>query len=417
MNVSSTQALPTKNFIKELIQKDSEIKSTYQKFTSQMHGELIPRNHFFEWVGKKTIPERQVQIVHHFKSLGKFNDFHVCVLTDKPMKFIAAESKCDGISGTVEIITVDKLNEDFYKALKDSNEPDCDKLHKDFVNITQLHNVGLENQALRSDYYRLALLYTYGGIHSDTNIPLKELDSSASALQYPLIPLRGKNGLIIRTTDIPVVGFSGTVPLWDNSLIASQKNNQIVLSMIKHMLNLENKLKDILIESSNKSEFKKTLSLHDAMRLWQCKEEYYIKASIELTKNAYRIASPDITEEVLNSLASQVKDDLVPALKSTEHAVAKQQGLLTARHCIVSRMLGGGTDALTPIMRKKLTRGKLIREQLKELEDFAKSLSFPLPDDQPSYANIKPLQDGRNHKGLCSWYGQSNPHYVDDSNM
>ncbi|MGO0309072.1 glycosyltransferase [Endozoicomonas acroporae] len=412
MNISSTQASPTKNFIKELIQKDAEIKSAYQEFTSQTHGELIPRNHFFEWVGKKTLPERQVQIVHHFKSLGKFNDFHVCILTDKPMKYIAAESKCDGISGTVEIITVDKLNEDFYKALKDSNEPDCDKLHKDFVNITQLHNVGLENQALRSDYYRLALLYTYGGIHSDINIPLKGLDSSASALQYPLIPLRGKNGLLIRTIDLPVVGSDKKLPHWDNALIASKKNNQIILSMIKHMLNLENKLKDILIENSNKSEIKKTLSLHDAMRLWQCKEEYYIKASIELTKNSISIAFPDSSEEYLNSLASPVKDHVVSALQSTEHAVAKQQGRLTARHCIVTRMLGGGTDALTPILREQLTR-----KQYNGAEDFAKSLSFPLPDDQPSYANIKPLHDERDHKGLGSWYGKPNPHYVDDSNM
>ncbi|MBO9482736.1 glycosyltransferase [Salinisphaera sp. G21_0] len=417
MNISSTQVSHTNNLFKELIRKDSEIKSAYQEFTGQTHGELMPRNQFFEWVGKKTLPERQVQIVHHFKNLGKFNDFHVCVLTDKPMKVIAAESKCDGISGTMEIITVDKLNEDFYKALKDSNEPDCDKLYKDFVNSTQLHNVGLENQALRSDYYRLALLYTYGGIHSDINIPLKELDSSASALQHPLIPLRGKNGLLIRTIDIPVPGSGGTVPHWDNSLIASQKNNQIVLSMIKHMLNLENKLKETLIENSDNSEIKKTLTLHDAMRLWQCKEEYYIKAFIEFTKNAMRNAYPDSSEEYLNSIASQVKDNLVPALKSTEYAVAKQQGLVTARHCIVTRMLGGGTDALTPIIREQLSSEQLIREQYIAIEDFTKSLRFPFPDDQPSYANIKPLHDGRNHRGLRSWYGQSNPDYVDDSNM
>lgn len=412
----SPRALPANNLFQELIQKDSEIKSTYQEFKSQIYGELIPRNHFFEWVGNKTLPERQVQIVHHFKSLAKFNDFHVYVLTDKPMKFIAAESSCDGISGAVDVITVDQLNEDFYKALKNSKIPDCDKLHKDFVNSTRLHNAGLENQALRIHYYRLALLYTYGGIHSDINIPLKELDSSASAIQPPLIPLKGKNGLLMQTLDYSD-GYGPTVSIPTNSLIASLKNNQIILSMIKNMLKTENKLKGILIEASDENDFKKTLTLHDAMRLWQCKEEYFVKAHLEHLKTIYEIdraavktARSTISEESVNSTIDNLKDHIIPALKIRKrqgYAELKPQGLLTARHCVVTKIFAGGTNALT----------SLLQRQYKGPEDFIEYSGFPLPNNQPSYANIKPVRDASTFLGLGSWYGKPNPHYVDDNNL
>lgn len=412
MNISSHQALPASNLFQELKQKDSEIKSTYQEFKSQIHGELIPRNHFFEWVGNKTLPERQVQIVHHFKSLAKLNDFHVYILTDKPMKFIATESRCDGITGAVDIITVDQLNEDFYKALKNSKVPDYDKLYKDFVYNTRLHNAGLENQTLRSHYYRLALIYTYGGIHSDINIPLKELDSSASALQHPLIPLKGKNGLLMQTLDYPVDGY-GPTPSPTNSLFASQKNNPIILSMIKHMLDLENKLKGILIEASDKSDFKKTMTLHDAMRLWQCKEEYFVKAYIEHLKILSEIATPGISDESSNSDLDNLKDHIIPLLKTRErqdYTELKQDGILTARHCVVTKILSGGTNALITLQNNG-------PEKYNGFEDFAEYSGFPLPDNQPSYANIKPIRDAFALRGLGSWYGKPNPHYIDDNNI
>ncbi|MGO0309073.1 glycosyltransferase [Endozoicomonas acroporae] len=408
----SPQALPASNLFQELVQKDSEIKSTYQKFKSQIHGESIPGNHFFEWVGNKTIPERQVQIVHHFKSLAKFNDFHVYVLTDKPMKFIAAESKCDGLSGEVKTITVDQLNKDFYKALKDSGVSDYDKLYKYFIHNTQRHNVGLENQALRSDYYRLALLYTYGGIHSDINISLKELDSTASALQHPLIPLRGKNGLLIQTLDLDVYGTKISLPT--NSLIASKKNNPIILSMIQHMLDGENKLKEI-DAPTEKSDVKMTLKLHDTMRLWQCDEKHFLEAAYEYAKVLLKESNPDLSEESLNAILPGLYYHVAKQIKRKEdYEVLKQQGRLTARHYVVSKMLGGGTDALNILMTGI---DKQINKQYDGPEDFFKGSGFPLPDNKPSYGDIKPLGDPNILRGLGSWYGKPNPHYVDDSNM
>ena len=407
MNISSPHALPAHTSL-DLSQKNTEIETVYSQFPSQKVGEFIPRNHFFEWVGSKTIPERQIQIVHHFKSLAKLNNFNVCVLTDKPMRVIAAESKCVGLSGQVKTITVDQLNKDFYQALKASNIPDYDELYKDFINNTRRHSAGLENQALRSDYYRLALLYTYGGIHSDINIPLKELDSSATPLHHPLIPLRGKNGLLLQTMALDANGTKIHTPI--NSLIASKQNNQIILSMIQHMLDMEKKLEEI-DASEKKSDGKTKLKLHDSMRLWQCDEKHYFKALYECLIHAHKIANPDLSEEYFNSIKSELYDNLISQTKSRkDYEVLKQQGRLTARFLVVSKMLGGGTDALTP---------KIIGtdKQYNGLEDFAIFSGFPLPDNQPSYGDIKPISDLNVLRGLSSWYGKSNPRYVDDNNI
>lgn len=390
---------------KELIQKDAEIKEAHSKLISQQQDGVIPNNVFFEWVGNKNIVERGCRVIHHFNSLAKFNDFSVAVLVDNPYKFMKTESQLEGVTGQVNLITVDQLNKDFLTALKESEVPESDKLYRDFIQTTQLHGAGLSNQALRSDYYRLALLFTYGGIHSDVAPPLHEFDRSPSPLEYPLIPLRGKNGLLIAVNMLKPGDES--LPAPNNTIIASDKHNPIILAMLKYMLQTESHLKTCNLNNSEANYgFEK--SLYDVMRLPQCEREYtqrlileYKLINLKIVLDANNIFDKATRKEVLDS-AKAVHDKN----KGFEYSQLKKHGQASARLLSVTKVLCGGTDAL-PVY--------CLADKRDNLADFIKHSTFPLSQAKPTFGNLKErtttdIKIG----GLGSWHGYPNPTSVDD---
>lgn len=412
MNV--TQQLQS-SLYKELIQKDAEIKEAHSKLTSQQQDRAIPNNVFFEWVGNKNIVERCCHVIHHFNSLAKFNDFSVAVLVDNPYKFMKTESQLEGVTGHINLITVDQLNKDFLTALKESEVPESDKLYRDFIQTTQQHGVGLSNQALRSDYYRLALLFTYGGIHSDAAPILHEFDRSPSSLEYPLIPLKGKNGLLIAVNKIKINidhpasdAPDKTIvdsPGPNNTIIASDKHNPTILAMLKYMLQMESHLKTCNLNTSEANYgFKK--SLYDVMRLPQCKREHTQRMTLEWLLITMRLIldANDIFDEALREACLNSVKAEYDKVKDHQYSVFKEHGTNSARFLAVAKVLAGGTEAL-PVYCKADKRDKLA--------DFIEQSTFPLSQGKPTFGNLKDRTDLK-IGGLRSWHGYSNPKSVDD---
>ena len=393
----------------ELTLKDLELKEIYSKFTSQQQESAIPNNIFFEWVGNKNIAERSCHIVHHFNSLARFNKFSVTVLVDNPYRFLKTESQLEGVTGQIKLITVDQLNKDFLTALKESEVPESDKLYRDFIQTTQLHGVGLSNQALRSDYYRLALVFTYGGIHSDVAPAMQEFDKSASSLHYPLIPLKSQNGLLISVfedgsgPELPKMLFP------TNNIIASGKHNPIIIPMLKHMLQMENHLKTCDLNTS-KENYGFEKSLYDVMRLPQCERQYTERVILESNINNVNIdfiARPDLNEatrkRILDSVKSQHESE-----KGQLFSLLKKQGRASVRFIAVAKLLCGGLKAL-PVVH-------FMADKREGFEEFIRQSTFPLPQGKPTFGNLKNrvLIDDIDKVGLGSWHGYSNPKSVDD---
>ncbi len=402
MNV--TQQLQS-SLYKELIQKDAEIKEAHSKLTSQQQDRAIPNNVFFEWVGNKNIVERCCHVVHHFNSLTKFNDFSVAVLVDNPYKFMKTESQLEGVTGQVNLITVDQLNKDFLTALKESKVPESDKLYRDFIQSTQQHGVGLSNQALRSDYYRLALLFTYGGIHSDVAPLLHEFDRSPSSLEYPLIPLKGKNGLLIAVNKIKLSVDSPASDAPNNTIIASDKHNPIILAMLKHMLQMESFLKTCKLNTSEANYgFEK--SLYDVMRLPQCEREYTQRLTLEWKLNSMKVIldANNIFNEALRKTFLDMTKTEHDKVKGQEYSLLKELGQASVRFLAVAKVLAGGTDAL-PVY--------CMADKRDNLKDFIENSTFPLSQGKPTFGNLKDRAD-INIGGLGSWHGYPNPKSVDD---
>lgn len=402
MNV--TQKL-TSALHNELKSKESEIRAVYRDFPSQQYERSIPNNIFFEWVGNKNIAERSCRVTEHFRSCAGYNKFNVSVLVDTPYKFIKTESQLDGVTGRVNLITVEQLHKDFLTALRESGVPEYSKLHRNFIQTTQLHSVGLSNQALRSDYYRLALLYTYGGIHSDIAPCLQEFDS-ASSLHWPLIPLKSKHGLLVQICETHEGGVK--LQLATNSLIASDKHNTTILSILKHMLRMESDLKSCNVDTSGeKNGFKKTM--YDIMRLPQCEKEHTQEFLLVLKKKKFNTyinnQEPDMSEDRRQFIMNQIKD-MHEFNKDAEFALIKECGLpSTVRHIAISKFISAG-DFLS---------GLIGRENNESSNDFVNQLGFPLPQGQPTFGNIKNRDPENVTKwGLGSWYGYKNPTSVDD---
>lgn len=390
---------------KELIQKDAEIKEAHSKLISQQQDGVIPNNVFFEWVGNKNIVERGCRVIHHFNSLAKFNDFSVAVLVDNPYKFIKTESQLEGVTGQVNLITVDQLNKDFLTALKESEVPESDKLYRDFIQTTQLHGAGLSNQALRSDYYRLALLFTYGGIHSDVAPPLHEFDRSPSPLEYPLIPLRGKNGLLITVNMLKL--DDNLLPYPNNTIIASDKHNPIILAMLKHMLQRESHLKTCNLNTSEANYgFEK--SLYDVMRLPQCEREYTQRLILEI-----KLINSKTALDVENVFDEAKRKEALDGVKAThdevkgyQYSALKEQGNASARLLAVTKLLCGGADGLAAYC---------MADKRINPADFINHSTFPLSQVRPTFGNLKErTATDINIGGLGSWYGYPNPKSVDD---
>ena len=407
MNATQQQQLNS-SLYKELIQKDAEIKKAHSELTSQQQDGVIPNNVFFEWVGNKNILERCCHVIHHFDSLAKFNDFSVAVLVDNPYKFMKTESQLEGVTGQVKLITVDQLNKDFLTALKESEVPESDKLYRDFIQTTQLHGVGLSNQALRSDYYRLALLFTYGGIHSDVAPTLHEFDRSPSSLEYPLIPLKGKNGLLVIVSKLDLGFGIPVLEVPNNSIIASDKHNPIILAMLKYMLQMESYMKTLNLNTSEANYgFEK--SLYDVMRLPQCEREYTQRFMVEWRLNTAKIildAQNDFDEASRKEKLDEIKASH-DELKDLEYSLFKENGKASVRFLGVTKMLGGGMDALSVYFRT---------ETPDNLKDFIKHSAFPLSQGKPTFGNLKDRSVTTDTKiwGLGSWHGYQNPKSVDD---
>lgn len=402
MNV--TQQLQS-SLYRELIQKDAEIKEAHSKLTSQQQDRAIPNNVFFEWVGNKNIVERCCHVIHHFNSLAKFNDFSVAVLVDNPYKFMKTESQLEGVTGQINLITVAQLNKDFLTALKESEIPESDKLYRDFIQSTQQHGVGLSNQALRSDYYRLALLFTYGGIHSDVAPLLHEFDRSPSSLGYPLIPLKGKNGLLIAVTMLKLSADLQASDAPNNSIIASDKHNPIILAMLKHMLKMESFLKTCKLNTSEANyEFEKTL--YDVMRLPQCEREHTQRLILEWKLDCMKVIldASNTFNEALRKMHLDMTKAEHDKVKGLEYSLLKEQGQASVRFLAVAKVLAGGTDALPAYC---------LADKRDNLKDFIKHSTFPLSQGKPTFGNLKDRTDIK-IGGLGSWHGYPNPKSVDD---
>ena len=285
--------------------------------------------------------------------------------------------------------------------------PESDKLYRDFIQATQLHGVGLSNQALRSDYYRLALLFTYGGIHSDVAPPLHEFDPSPSSLEYPLIPLKGKNGLLIAVNQVKLGSGLPASDSPNNTIIASDKHNLIILAMLKYILETENYLKTCNLNSSE-SNYGFEKSLYDVMRLPQCEREYTQRLILEWKLNNVKVMldAQNIFDEASRKEALDITKTIHDEIKDHEYSVLKEHGKASVRLLAVTKMLGGGTDALTAYW---------MAHKRDDLKDFIKDSTFPLSQGKPTFGNLKDrTATDMMMGGLGSWHGYPNPKSVDD---
>ncbi|GAA4651482.1 hypothetical protein GCM10023116_37660 [Kistimonas scapharcae] len=410
----------------ELILKSLFMRLFYASHPSQLDNEDIPSNVFFEWVGNAKISEKNLRNIQHFKALSKFNGINVKVLVDNPMTIAVTEAKMDTMTGMIETITVDQLYKDFHSALIETGCTNANEIFKEFVNRTELHRIGLCNQALRSDYFRLALMYTYGGMHSDIAAPMEDFDPKRGSVEWPLIPLKGKNGLLMRIheVDMPLpTGAVQKITCPSNNLMASSRQSPMILSMLTYMLKQES-----ILEKGNMSETSvKTISNqpykindHDMMRLYQCRKTHAIRFftnfTLSLTRNALKhqlaLELQTNIENIPNLLIELSINIAKPQIeqKCTEE-ISREDRLkrCSVRFFAVSKTLGGGGDAI----KEFLGPNKLYKDGL----TFVTESGFPFPKYAPTIAN---MQERRNMTNITiggdgSWFGTiPNPKYVDD---
>ena len=397
----------------ELILKNLFGRLVYAQHSSQQQDhEDIPGNVFFEWLGKARISEKNLINIQHFRALARFNGINVKVLVDKPITVVATEARTDTVTGRIETITVARLYQDFRAALKEAAPPaEANRIFKEFFKRTEQHRIGLCNHALRSDYFRLALMYTYGGMHSDVAVSMEDFDRNRGSVEFPLIPLKGKNGFLIRN-------HNGADPRYNHfkdaifvstTLMASSRQNQIILSMLANMLEAEDRL-----ESENMSvtstgmitDEKYTTSDRDIMRLYQCKKEQVIRFltnhQLEKERNSFyemAVFAKVSEEQIRKALETQYN-------RLFAEEIDKQYGSgRTHIKCIpaVTRIAITGADYLYSCCGEN--------KPYQDGSSIIAGSGFPFPKNGPSIANMKPFHS----KGDNSWFKDlSNPGYVDD---
>ena len=397
----------------ELILKNLFGRLVYAQHSSQQQDhEDIPGNVFFEWLGKARISEKNLINIQHFRALARFNGINVKVLVDKPITVVATEARTDTVTGRIETITVARLYQDFRAALKEAVPPaEADRIFEDFFKRTEQHRIGLCNHALRSDYFRFALMYTYGGMHSDVAVSMEDFDRNRGSVEFPLIPLKGKNGFLIRIHNgaYPRYKYFKDAIFVSATLMASSRQNQIILSMLANMLEAEDRL-----ESENMSvtstgmitDEKYTTSDRDIMRLYQCRKEQIIRF---LTNHRLKECRESIHQIALDS-------------KKPEEAVRKEFEI-KCNTFFTEKVDGDGGSERThlkciPAVRKIAIAGLSylhccggINKLYQDSFSIMTGSGFPFPKNGPSIANMK----SHHFKGDNSWcQGLSNPDYVDD---
>ena len=409
----------------ELILKNFFMRLLYTQHPSQQQDhEDIPGNVFFEWLGKARISEKNLRNIQHFKALARFNGFNVKVLVDKPITIVAAEARTETVTGGIETITVARLYKDFRAALAEQDSRNVSLIFNEFVKRTEQHRVGLCTHALRSDYFRLALMYTYGGMHSDVAVLMEDFNKERGYVDAPLIPLKGKNGFLIRlfcheggrtSPDVPRRGSLRVKYFVDrawtsNTLMASSKQNKIVLSMIYSMLVAERRLE---IENMSETDGKKIGSkVHaiydrDIMRLYQCSKEQKLRFFVNHKASLYIETSRKEAELFGCS----------EALLMEEARESFKKEFLGIFNAMIST--GSGPDfrllfAVTSIGVAGLSSFSNSHGPGRPYEDVYSNWvesSFPFLNKVPAIANMKSLH----WTGDGSWYkGLSNPRYVED---
>ena len=398
----------------ELILKNLFGRLVYAQHSSQQQDhEDIPGNVFFEWLGKARISEKNLINIQHFRALARFNGINVKVLVDKPITVVATEARTDTVTGRIETITVARLYQDFRAALKEAVPPaEADRIFEDFFKRTEQHRIGLCNHALRSDYFRFALMYTYGGMHSDVAVSMEDFDRNRGSVEFPLIPLKGKNGFLIRIHNeyYPQYDFCKDFISVSFTLMASSRQNQIILYMLDNMLEAEDRLEseNMSVTSTGMITDKKyTTSDRDIMRLYQCRKEQVIR----FLTNHQLEKSRDFFYEVALS-TKQPEEQIRKAFEikyNREYAedIDKIYGSgRTHIKCIpaVTKIAITGTDYL---YYSCCGENKLYQDR----SSIIAGSGFPFPENGPSIANMKPLH----LEGDNSWFkGLSNPDYVDD---
>ena len=400
----------------ELILKNLFGRLVYAQHSSQQQDhEDIPGNVFFEWLGKARISEKNLINIQHFRALARFNGINVKVLVDKPITVVATEARTDTVTGRIETITVARLYQDFRAALKEAVPPaEADRIFEDFFKRTEQHRIGLCNHALRSDYFRLALMYTYGGMHSDVAVSMEDFDRNRGSVEFPLIPLKGKNGFLVRIHYIDVSdsvsgGVARTGVCTSITLMASSRQNQMILSMLDNMLEAEDRLEseNMSVTSTGMITDKKyTTSDRDIMRLYQCRKEQVIRF---LTNHRLKECRESIHQIALD-------------IKKPEEAVRKEFEIECNTFFTEKENEDGGSERThlkcIPAVRKIAIAGLSYLHcccgENKPYQDGSSIIAgsgFPFPKNGPSIANMK----SHHFKGDNSWFKDlSNPDYVDD---
>ena len=401
----------------EVILKNFFMRLLYTQHPSQQQDhEDIPGNIFFEWLGKARISEKNLRNIQHFRALARFNGFNVKVLVDKPITIVAAEARTETVTGGIETITVARLYKDFRAALAEQDSRNVSLIFNEFVKRTEQHRVGLCTHALRSDYFRLALMYTYGGMHSDVAVSMEDFDRNRGSVEVPLIPLKGKNGFLARLSCGLNHGKPPTVPPRDgmftedvialsameDTLMAFSRQNKMIPSMLYFMLVAEHRLEiQNMSETDGKKIGSKVHAIYDrdVMRLYQCSEEQYlhffVNHRMEIIRGHYREIAQLITEpeafmmegykEIFNSMSVEERGNrLLPAV-----SYIPESGLRYLRNTYRY-----GPDKL-----------------YEDKYSLVAGSGFPFMEGGPAIANMKPVH----LRGDGSWFkGLSNPRYVDD---
>ena len=401
----------------ELILKNLFGRLVYTQHPSQQQDhEDIPGNVFFEWVGKARISEKNLINIQHFRALARFNGINVRVLVDKPITVVATEARTDTVTGRIETITVARLYQDFRAALKEAGHPDADRIFTAFVKRTEQHRIGLCNHALRSDYFRLALLYTYGGMHSDVAVSLEGFDKERGSVEFPLIPLKGKNGFLIRSFDQVLCSSDDNKTIKirkhiSSTLMASSRQNQIVLFMLICMFNVECSLECLSISGTGaETVFCQSCRIneHDVMRLPRCSIKQIVRVFGYCAKEKYREEYPRI------ALQLKLPEELVINAHITLEALSllekpdcnKTKEDISRRHPGVMEIAAAGLRNIWSFCGPD----KLYKTN----DDLVTESRFPFPEKAPAIANMKPVHS----RGDGSWYkGLSNPRYVEDTDI
>ena len=404
----------------ELILKNFFTRLLYTQHPSQRQDhEDIPGNVFFEWLGKARISEKNLINIQHFRALARFNGINVRVLVDKPITIAATEAGMETVTGRIETITVARLYQDFRAALKEDGLDKVAIIFKEFVRRTEQHRVGLCSHALRSDYFRLALVYTYGGMHSDVAVSLEDFDPNRGSVEVPLIPLKGKHGLLFRiihesdyspdSNDVPdhLAGLS-------NTLVASSRKNSIILFMLYEML-----VKERSLECHNMSETREkkitdkvyAANDRDVMRLYQCSKRqiacFYanVKAKewfFQSCQTTFLLEGAEGLETLYRVLRKEKDTYEQTCLELLDTPQVKEIGNRRLPALVYIAAAGLNHIWFYPGIRNDLYGG---------ISGIKNGSGFPFPEKTPAIANMKPFH----LKGDGSWYkGLSNPRYVED---